>query len=272
MTGSTPAVIETDSVAGAWAQAMSKVLDAPNGAAPPLLVCIRGGDESLPPTGHPAVDAVDAHLETLKRPLTMDTAATIFPHRSWVHSGRLDATDFGDRSVTRIFPRIKARMRLRRRTCYGTYFQRLVAYPDETSGSMSSVNQLAYVVGQMKLDKRFRESGLQMSILHPVSDNTRQPQRGFPCLQQIGVSWLDEDDGFALNAFYPTQHLVYRALGNYVGLTQLGGFIADQTCREFRQLNCYVGSPSISAVRKDAVRGLIASVTADPTHETEGEA
>lgn len=259
MTGRTPTVILEDDIVSAWKQALTAVLAATSGYSPPLMVSIRGGAASLPHDQHPAVLSLDALLGKDGRPLTMETAFTILPYRAWDRRQRPDVVAFSNWCTERLYPRMRARNRL---NCYGTYFQRMMAYPHSSSGSGGSTNQLSHVVEQMKKPQRTRESALQMSILHPARDHTGQTRRGFPCLQQVGVSWIDDSSGFAVNAFYPTQHLVYRALGNYIGLTHLGDFLAYQTGREFLQLNCYVGSPSLSQVTKATVRSL---ATADAT-------
>lgn len=268
MTGSTPHVIQEDQIVTGWSQALLAVLAAPSHQAPPLIVSIRGGAASLPADEHPMIAALDSLLRQHVRPSTMDTAATIFPYRAWLRRGQPDVAEFSTLCIERLYPRMRARSRL---NCYGTYFHRLMAFPKSSVAADGATNQLSHVVAQMKKPQRIRESALQMSILHPAIDHTGQTRRGFPCLQQVGISWVD--GGFAVNAFYPTQHVVYRALGNYVGLTHLGLFLDHQTNRRFLQLNCYVGSPSLASVTKNAAAGLVTLSRANlPASPVEAEA
>lgn len=257
MTGSAPRFIHDASTITAWCKALEVALASASDAVPPLVVSAPGGADSLPTSGDPRVAALDALLEERAHPLTMDTAATIFPHRVWHRRNRPGVEEFSQFCVKRLYPRMRARSSRNR---YGTYFQRMMAFPHSAASPDESTNQLSYVVRMMKRSTRLRESALQMSILHPAIDHTGQPRRGFPCLQQIGVTWVD--GGFALNAFYPTQQLVCRALGNYIGIAHLGHFLEHQTERRFVRWSCYTGSPTLNPVAKGAVADLLAAVRA----------
>lgn len=246
MTGNAPELINASSILDAWVSAMEFVHRRPAKAAPPLLLTIRGGANTLPCDESRSVAAVDHFLAAKKVPSTGQSALTIFPYRQWERLGKPNVREFSGRCVERLYPRMRARNALNR---YGTYFQRLMDYPAPANAKTEVRNQLAYVIDQLSKPRRMRESALQMSILHPAMDHTEQTRRGFPCLQQVGVSHLAE--GIAVNAFYPTQYIDRRGLGNYMGLTHLGIFIAHQSDRHFSQLNVYVGSPSLGARKKD---------------------
>ena len=146
----------------------------------------------------------------------------------------------------------------------------MMGYPIPSSTKGETVGQLEHVIDLMAVTNyRYKESSLQMPVFHPMLDHTNQRRRGFPCLQQVGVSWTG--DGFALNAFYPTQYLVDRGLGNYIGLTHLGMFMAHESGRAFVQLNIYVGSPTIAPARKSDVKALLTSMNEAKDAAANGE-
>ena len=120
-------------------------------------------------------------------------------------------------------------------------------------------NQLKFIIDCCNEAKargtHFRQSGLQMPIFDPSRDHTRSPQKNFPCLQQIGLHFM-EDGGLGLSAYYPTQTIVQRAYGNYLGLCQLGVFIANQIGTEFREFVCFVGSPRMGGLSKSKLRSI----------------
>src|SRR3546814_7420399 len=60
----------------------------------------------------------------------------------------------------------------------------------------------------------------------PGRDHVASAQLGFPCLQQ--VSFEPTTAGLVVNAFYATQQVFDKAYGNYLGLAQLGAFMAHE--------------------------------------------
>jgi thymidylate synthase len=126
--------------------------------------------------------------------------------------------------------------------------------------SMKPVDQLGFVIDLLKDSERWpRQSALQISCFDPAKDHTGQAVRGFPCLQQVGLSH-DGDKCIAMHAFYPTQYIFDRAYGNYLGLCHLGSYIAHQTGLRFARLNCYVGVPHLGDVNKGEVAQLAKTV------------
>jgi hypothetical protein len=75
--------------------------------------------------------------------------------------------------------------------------------------------------------RRPRQSALQLACFDPAKDHTGAALAGFPCLQQVSLTYKEERT-LEINAYYPTQYMVERAYGNYLGLCQLGHFIAHQ--------------------------------------------
>lgn len=274
MTGSKIEPVQATSILNAWSSAVNAVMAVADHAAPPLAISIRGGVQSLPADSDDKVAMIDAFLEHegARRgsfiASTAQSALTIFPYALWIRRGKPSAASFCKLCVSQLYPRMKKINSLNK---YGTYFQRMMAYPIPLSTTGETVRQLEHIIDLMAVNNyRYKESSLQLSVFHPVLDHTKQRRRGFPCLQQVGVSWTS--DGFALNAFYPTQYLIDRALGNYIGLTHLGMFMAHESGREFVQLNIYIGSPTIAPARKCDVKALLASMNGVSDAAADGEA
>ncbi|MGH3868354.1 MAG: hypothetical protein ACRDQ4_19985 [Pseudonocardiaceae bacterium] len=58
----------------------------------------------------------------------------------------------------------------------------------------------------------------------------------FPCLSHISLT-LDEGQ-LHLHATYRNQSFITRALGNYLGLTRLLGFLANEVGTEVGEVHC----------------------------------
>ncbi len=253
MTIREPQVISESTVTAAWARAFIGVFDGSKARVAPMMISVQGGRNALPAEDEPLLAALDSQLLKHGKPTTAQTAFTIFPYEMWRRRGEPPVAEFCDLCVQRLYPRMRARSTLNR---YGTYFQRMMAFPDPHQ--TSTTNQLAHVIGLLARARKSRESALQISVLDPSSDHTGQAVRGFPCLQQVGISYGDAD-GFCLNAFYPTQYMFDRGYGNYLGLHHLGLFIETQCGREFQRLNCFVGSPSLGSPAKGQLRDVVNS-------------
>ena len=124
---------------------------------------------------------------------------------------------------------------------------------------MRTVNQLHEVIKLCKTaasrDRHFRQSGLQLGLFDPAKDLTASALSNFPCLQQVGLSF-DPAGALLLNAYYPTQFIVERGLGNYIGLCQLGLFIASELDISFGEFTCFIGSPQLGKMNKTQLREL----------------
>lgn len=259
MTLLSPRIVEEHSVSAAWARAFLLTYDTPERQLAPVVVSVLGGSDSLPVANDPLRLKLDALLALHDRPTTEQTALTIFPYRIWIRRGRPNPEVFRTLCVERLFPRMKARHPSR--NGHGTYFQRLMSYPDANTGTNTAnpqpIHQLEHVIALLSLQRtyKYRESALQLAIFHPKLDHSRQRQRGFPCLQQIGIAHGSKGS-FGINAFYPTQQMFDRAYGNYLGLCHLGLFIAHHTSLRFDRLNCYIGCPMRGRPPKQDLRDL----------------
>ena len=98
----------------------------------------------------------------------------------------------------------------------------------------------------------------QATTFDPGRDHVASAQLGFPCLQQ--VSFEPTQAGLVTNAFYATQQIFDRAYGNYLGLVQLGAFMAQEMGMSLARLNVMVGVAKLERIKKsDADLGPLAA-------------
>jgi len=136
------------------------------------------------------------------------------------------------------------------RNSYGTYFYRLIKYPNVVKGSED--NQLEYVISTRERGNG-RRSAYQCLIYAPI-DATDQKQRGFPCLQSLTFSIADQ--ALTLNAFYPKQDLISRGYGNLLGLCNLGRFVAHEMQLPFNQIAIFAGIASLGGFKASQLVGI----------------
>jgi hypothetical protein len=242
----------------AWARAFLGVLD--GSISECLTLTIRGFEGELPTEDQEIRDAIDASLRSRSIPTVAQTALSIVPYKQWLKAGRPSVDEISPWYLNRLLPRLKARSSKNRR---GTYFERLVAYTGcrKRHGKIElrDINQLDYVISLWKKraakGSRPRQSALQLACFDPAKDDNGSALAGFPCLQQISLAYK-EPGTIELNAYYPTQYLFERGYGNYLGLCQLGHFIAHQLDVRFTALTCFVGRPELGAGTKASQREL----------------
>lgn len=253
-----PLTIHASNLSEAWGDLFLRLMARGASNLGPVVLSIGGFDGELPLEDMAIRESLDELLAEEDLPSCDATAMTIFPYKTWVRRNRPPCGAFSSLCIDRLLPRMKSRSALNNK---GTYFERMMSYQGvRTDGTDRCVNQLDFVVELMNRDRRQRESAIQIACFDPAKDHTGQPVRGFPCLQQIGISYGD-GNGIAINGFYPTQYVVDRGYGNYLGLCQLGSFIAHETGMEFRRLNCFIGRATLGKPSKRALRPLEAVVT-----------
>ncbi len=115
-------------------------------------------------------------------------------------------------------------------------------------------NQLEHVIAAYN-EGLHRRSALQVAIFDPGEDHTRQRQRGFPCIQQVGFAKVGET-GLVVTAYLPMQYIFERAYGNYLGLSRLGQFVAHEIGLELKMVQCFVGVASRGDVSKAQLADL----------------
>jgi len=211
---------------------------------------------------------IDNLLKRKGRPRVRETAGIIFPYSTW-KSKNWNIDQLTTWYVGEFMPRLRAIAPPHLRN---TYFERMVNYSG-LPGATETDNQLKFLIsacrdGNQQI-RHFRQSGLQVSIFDPKRDHSRNPRKNFPCLQQLGFHF-QADGSLGLSAYYPTQLIIERAYGNYLGLCQLGIFMADQLGITFTEFVCFVGSPRMgNDFRKGDLVELsrIAKETVDASHE-----
>ena len=126
----------------------------------------------------------------------------------------------------------------------GLYFERMVRY----GRGPCDGNQLEWILSQFGSRAGVRRSMLQAATFDPGRDHVASAQLGFPCLQQ--VSFEPTAAGLVVNAFYATQQIFDKAYGNYLGLAQLGAFMAHEMKKPLARLNVMVGVAKLERITK----------------------
>ena len=112
----------------------------------------------------------------------------------------------------------------------------------------------------MEKASRYSTISASVGILDPAKDHTGAAMSGFPCLQQISFGH-DHSGNLSLNAYYPTQYVIDRAYGNYLGLCHLGLFMAREMRLKFERFNCFIGRPQRGNFTKTQLKTLETIVT-----------
>ena len=245
-----PLLIEDDNLSRAWGRAFLHMLDHPGTEISPLVVSISGFDAD-----NQAIESADIRM-TLDAVFAetggwdVETVAfTIFPQRYWKLAN-------GDRKrlfalYQDAFPRLQAMNRRDNRR--GLYFERLTMY----GSSPCDGNQLEWILSQYKPEGGVIRSKFQATTFDPSRDQLPDARLGFPCLQH--VTFIPTKAGLVVNAFYATQQLFDKAYGNYLGLIQLGAFMAHEMDMPLARVHAYVGVAQKGTINKtsEKLRELI---------------
>jgi len=253
-----PVLIQDTNLSFAWARAFLWVIDSPLNNPPPLTITLTGFSNGKLAENMRIRNTLNDELISAGKNTIEVSALVVFPYKAWIRRGYPSCIDFSQWCLDKFVPRLKARDR---RNSRGLYFERMmrVCYHDP-KGEIHQHNQLAYIIDwwreREKIGRRPRRSGLQVSCFDPRLDHNRAPRLVFPCLQQIGFTY-DSDGGFIVNAFYPTQFIFDRAYGNYLGLCQLGAFMAHELGLKLVRVNCFIGYAELGSVTKSNVDKLV---------------
>jgi hypothetical protein len=238
-----PLLVDEADLSKAWAKAVLHVIEHTGKEITPLVLSVTGFDDNGKPTEDSAVrHALDDLLIAKKMLNVEDVAFTIFPQRLWefAQGDRVQLFDI----YRDVFPRYQA-MNLRNNN-RGLYFERLMNY----GRGPCDGNQLEWILSQYNGREGVRRSMFQASVFDPGRDHVPNAQLQFPCLQQ--VSFVPTDEGLIVNAFYPTQQLFVKAYGNYLGIAQLGAFMAHEMKLKLIRMNVVVGVAKFEGVAKTA--------------------
>lgn len=240
-----PLLVTSGNLSAAWSEVFIHIIDHPGTQIAPLVLSITGFDEHGVAAEDAAVrSALDAALTLEDQYNTEDVAYTIFPQRLWTMAKGNRKTLFEFYRMA--FPAYQAANRSLNRK--GLYFERLVNYGRGPKGG----NQLEWILSQYEERHGVRKSMLQASVFDPEHDHVADAQISFPCLQQ--VSFTPSPAGLVVNAFYATQQVFNKAYGNYLGLAQLGAFMAHEMKIPLARINIMAGIEKLDKIGKtDAV-------------------
>jgi len=260
-----PVVINDNNLSRAWSRLLLGVLDGAGTEVSPLVLSVTGFGENGAVHEDLAVrQALDQLLERKCRLKVEDVAFTVFPQRLWDMVRGDRARLFALYRAT--FPRWQAMNK--KANGRGLYFERMVMY----GRGPCDGNQLEWILSQYGSRAGVRRSMLQATAFDPGRDHVANAQLGFPCLQQ--VSFEPTVVGLVVNAFYATQQIFDKAYGNYLGLAQLGAFMAHEMGMPLVRLNVMVGVAKLERITKSdpdfaplvaAAKSLVTRPAAAPT-------
>jgi hypothetical protein len=237
-------MIVRSNLAEAWLSALEYLL-AQGGETVNLAVVI-----TKPTEEDPRIRAVlDQFIESQRRTENKQGLERISTVANTLFPKALYRPQLGDSARKHLFDMEKrGRDIARRRNRTGTYFERLVAWPD----SREEFNQLDHVITRLvSARKRGQRKGnayefgvttqedvistadLSLRIYSPGIDNRIM---GFPCLSHITLSLMG--GRLHMSALYRNHHYVRRSYGNYLGLGHLLMFICRESGWEPGELLC----------------------------------
>jgi len=238
-----PLLVDESDISRAWAKAVLHVIEHAGPEISPLILSVNGFEEQGTIPEIPAIrKALDTLLLTKRISSVDDVAFTIFPQRLWRVAQGDRAALF--RYYKDAFPRYQAINRQDNRR--GLYFERMTMY----GRGPCDGNQLEWILSQFERPKSrgVRRSMFQASVFDPERDHVPDAQLQFPCLQH--VSFVPTKQGLVVNAFYATQQLFVKAYGNYLGIAQLGAFMAHEMRTKLLRMNVFVGVAKFERISK----------------------
>ncbi len=244
-----PLLVKKTNLSGAWCTTLNHILNHKGIEITPLLISITDFGESSD-----VRETLDAHLKASGMATIQTVSETIFP-QSLYQLCNYDRKDLYN-TYLEILPRIKAIDKLSNGR--GTYFERLIAYDGETA----KINQLENIILSLNSNNN-RRSKLQASVFNPSKDHSEGFYQKFPCLQHV-TFYKSENGGLILNGFYAVQYLYQRAYGNWLGLINLGKFVAKELGLEFERFNCYMGVEKLDEINKIEAKSLLEKTNFEP--------
>ncbi|GEM_PF-584769 len=239
-----PVLVDEPDISRAWGKAVLHVIDHAGLEISPLILSVTGFNERGVAQETSAIRlALDTLLAAKRMRSVDDVAFTIFPQRLWQVAQGDRAALF--RYYKDAFPRYQAMNPKGNRR--GLYFERLTDY----GRGPSDGNQLEWILSQFEGREGVRRSMFQASVFDPARDHVADAQLQFPCLQH--VSFEPTHAGLVINAFYATQQLFVKAYGNYLGIAQLGAFMAHEMKTKLLRMNVVVGVAKFERISKSDV-------------------
>lgn len=240
MISTIPLIIEDKNLSYAWSRALLQIISNPGKKISPLVISLTDFNGNKPNEDINIRNALDKLLKTHGHQKIETVANTIFPYSLWRRSC-YDRTNLFNRYIN-LIPRIKSIEKTKNKR--GLYFERLISFEDGSN----NINQLEHIISKYNSRSGVRTSMFQASIFDPRRDHINDAQMGFPCLQHI--SFVPDNNSLTLNAFYATQQLFHKAYGNYLGLCQLGLFMAREMNLNLERMNCFIGVEKLEKISK----------------------
>jgi thymidylate synthase len=244
-----PFIIENLNLSETWVSALRKITDNGGSEITPLIVTITDFEESID-----IHKALNSDLAKHKLPTLETVSDTIFPQGTMEYlqyTNRYTREELY-RAYKKDLPRYK---KIDKSNANGTYFERMISYGNKDE----KINQLEIIITSLIDNTIKRRSKLQASIFDPTKDHTNKPFQGFPCLQHV-TFYKSETGGLVLNSFYAIQYLYRRAYGNWLGLINLGKFVAQEAGLEFERFNCFIGVEHLDHIKKNEAKKLLTSL------------
>lgn len=237
-----PILIEDDNLSTAWCKVLQHILDNTGNEITPLVLTLSGFEEIAIINNELNKDLSKNKLDSIEI-----VSETIFP-QSLYDFNNGDSKKLFDVYLANVLPRLK---RIDKRNNSGTYFERLIAFGN------SNKNQLSIIIDSLKGDSKIkRRSKLQAAIFDPLKDHKEGVFQSFPCLQHI-TFYKSETGGLIINSFYAMQYLYQRAYGNWLGLINLGKFVANESGLELERFNCFIGVEKLDHLTKIEAQKLL---------------
>lgn len=243
-----PYLIEDTNISTAWCKILEQIVNHSGNEISPMILTLTQFEET-----DSVRKILDDHLSKNGLDPISTVSETIFPQSLYNRYGN-NRTELYNKYL-RNLPRIKATDRRNRK---GTYFERLIAFGKDND--LTKVNQLEIIITSLEQETKIkRRSKLQAAIFDPLNDHTNEMFQGFPCLQHV-TFYKSETGGLILNSFYAIQWLYQRAYGNWLGLVNLGRFIAKEANMKFERFNCFVGVESLDHLTKLQAKKLLEEI------------
>lgn len=233
----------SNNLSDAWLEVLQQIVDDSGTELSPLVLSLTNFEEDLK-----MKNLLNTALKKTGFDSVETVSETIFP-QSLYELVKNDREKLFKIYKEQTYLRLK---KIDRRNSCGTYFQRMVAYGD------TEINQLENIITSIN-SKVKRRSKLQISIFDPEKDHKTGMFQGFPCLQHV-TFYKSETGGLILNSFYAIQYLFQRSYGNWLGLINLGKFVAEQAELPFERLNCFVGVEKLDHLTKKQAKIIIAEM------------
>ena len=237
-----PTLIEESNLSIAWYSVLKQIVDNPGKDITPLLLSLNGFDEVNEVRRILDLDLSVRHLNSV-----ITVSETIFPDSLYKYckNDRTELYKVYKNNLTRV-------KKIDPRNSSGTYFERLISFDDK--------NQLEIIINSLNTSGGVRRSKLQASIFDPKKDHINGPYQGFPCLQHV-TFYKSDNNGLVLNSFYAIQYLYKKAYGNWLGLINLGKFVAQEAGLQLHRVNCFVGAEHLDEeITKTHARKLLTMI------------